>query len=256
MEKSSLFSVFLQTSREEKTLIILVCLLYFFCSSGIIGIPLWFLEPTFLCESLVCSSIQACESPSNIQIYWASTSTTLSTELELYCDRKFLQRLLLTMYFIGGFSGCLANFLVSIRAKLRKPALVFLGSVFALSNILIPIFSKNWLAVGILMGIMSFSCMTLNAYGFILINEFFTGEIAKMATILMTFSWGAFGISFAVFSWIFSADFRVIFGSIGGFSLVISMLLWKYQIKWEPKESLSKAVIILNLFRIVIIKWF
>lgn len=246
MGKSSIFSILASASPDERRLIVLVCLLHAICSSGIIGLPVWFLEPSFLCKQdpehwSSCPQSLACLSDSPI-LDRAGTQSTLATELGLYCQGQSLKRLLLTMYFVGGFSGCLVNFLITIRSGLRKKALAVLGLIFGCSNLLMLIFSRNLLAVGGLLAVMSFTCMILNAYGFILINEFLEDQLAKTATIMMTLSWGVFGMSFAGFAYAINANWSVLFGVMGIIILIVVSFLARFRIDWDVKEGLSKAV--------------
>ena len=67
--EKSIFSVFYQdATRNEKQLIICVCLLCSFFSMGVIGLPVWFKEPEFFCSSNLNSTV-VCEESEYCLLY-------------------------------------------------------------------------------------------------------------------------------------------------------------------------------------------
>ena len=250
MEKSNIFSIFIhQSTLNEKKLILSLCLLYSFCSSGIIGLPLWFEDPSFLCydpknlDNLIpCSESYMCSNSLNFIIDWSVSASTLTSELQLFCDRKFIKRLILSTIYFGGFAGCLMNFMVSVKSEWRKKVLAVLGLLFAFSNFAILLFSHSEIIVAFSLATMSFVCMIGNAYGFIIINEYFSGDLAKAATILMTLCWGVFGICFGFFAWVINSYWKVLFFTMGTLVFLDAGYLLCFQIEKGVKEGLSKAV--------------
>ena len=252
MDKGNIFNIFYhQATKNEKSMIISLCLLYSFCSSGIIGLPLWFIEPKLLCQNpenslfYSCSEADMCSNSLIYEIDWTSSPSTLVSQLNLFCDRKLIKRLILSMIFFGGFVGCLTNFLIYIKPEKRLKVLACLGILFALSNYLILFFSHSEIIVGISLASMMFACMIGNAYGFIIINEYFSGDLAKTATILMTLTWGTFGICFGFFAYLIHSNWKLLFFTMGTLVILDSLYLLGFKNEKGIKETLSKAV---NIF--------
>ena len=253
MEKSNIFSIFLNESTpNQKRFIISLALIYAFCSSGIIGLPLWFQEPPhLLCteNKTPCSEAYVCQNSLDFSIDTDLSPSTLTTELGLFCDRKLIKRLLLSMVFFGGFTGCLVNFLVSIKSEWRKNVLAGLGIIFSIANFMIILFSNSEIIVGLSLATMSFTCMIGNAYGFIIINEYFSGNLAKSATIIMTLFWGTFGIFFGFFAWMIHSNWKILFLTMGTLVLLDALYLLSFKPEHGVKEGLSKAVNLKFLFK-------
>lgn len=252
MEKSNIFSIFLnESTSNQKRFIISLALIYAFCSSGIIGLPLWFQEPPhLLCSEnenqTPCSEDYVCQNSLGFAIDTALSPSTLTTELGLFCDRKLIKRLLLSMVFFGGFTGCLVNFLVSIKSEWRKNVLAGLGIVFSIANFMITLSPHSEIIVGLSLATMSFTCMIGNSYGFIIINEYFSGNLAKSATIIMTLCWGTFGICFGFFAWVIHSNWRILFLTMGTLVFLDAVYLLSFKPEHGVKEGLSKAVNLWN----------
>lgn len=255
MSNSNIFSIFYyQSTSNEKKMIISICLLYAFSSSGIIGLPLWFEEPKFVCQDPIttkyyhCSETEMCSNPLNSEIDWTLSAATLTTQLNLFCERKYIKRIILSAIYFGGFAGCLTNFLIAVKAEQRKTVLSILGILFAFANFFLISFSHSELAVAAALGTIAFTSMIGNSYGFIMINEYFSGDLAKSATIFMTLSWGTFGICFGFFAYIIHSNWKVLFLTMGSLILVDSIYLLLFRSEKGIKEMLSKAVIIYLFF--------
>ncbi len=126
---SSLISIFWnQTNGAEKRLLISISFMYSFFCSGISGMALWFITPSFFCfkndEMSFCNENEICNSDS----FETTGPFSLVKELELFCDRRYIKRVLLSLIFFGGFLGCFVNMSVYTPAKLRKRVLALLGS--------------------------------------------------------------------------------------------------------------------------------
>lgn len=130
-EQNSLISIFWnQTNTAEKKLLFSISLMYSFFCSGISGMALWFLSPTFLCfkdgKSFLCSENDIC----SIDSFEILGTVSLLRELDLFCDRRYIKRILLSLIFFGGFLGCFVNMSIYVPARLRKKVLSLLGSVY------------------------------------------------------------------------------------------------------------------------------
>ena len=247
-KNSNIFTIFhYQASPNEKKFILSLCLLFAFCSSSYIGIPIWFEEPKLSCYDSQTDSYYQCtevEMCSKNLIYKIDTISPISlvSELNLLCEKKLVKRLFLTMMYFGGFIGSVVNFLIYIKPDSRKTVLGYLGFLFALSNFSIIIFISSEFIVGISLAMISFSSIIANAYGFIIINEFFSGDLAKTATILMRLFWGVFGIFFGGFCYMIHSNWKILFFTMGILVLLNSFYLLFFHSEMQIKETLSKAV--------------
>ena len=249
MNKSSnIFSIFLnQATRNQKQMITTLCLLFAFCSSAFIGIPIWFEEPKLLClnpqnQYFSCTEEQMCTQHFPYKIDPVLSAVTLVSELNLLCERKYIKRLLLTVVYLGGFIGAIMNFLIYVKPASRKRALACLGILFSLANYFLILFSGSEYMVGVCLAIISFTSIIGNAYGFIIINEYFAGDLAKTATIFMRLFWGVFGICFGAFCYIIHSNWKLLFLTMGSLVLMDSLYLLLFKSETEIKEGLTKGV--------------
>lgn len=248
-KSSGICSIFYnETNLIEKKLIISVSLMYSLMISGIIGMAFWFKDPIFLCKSesnenyYECSHDDACSSDFPFKIDSINGPDTLAVKLNLFCDRRFIKRFLLSFVFFGGFLGCLTNIIKYIGPNQRKKVFGLLGFIFAISHFSITLFSHNVSVVAISLIMISFSVMIGNAYSFMLINEFFTGDVAKVSIVLMSISCGTGGILYVVFSYLVNSNSMLLFLIMGILVFFNSFYLFFFKGPDNFKEAMSKNV--------------
>ncbi len=256
MQQISIFTIFsTQATRNEKIMIISICFLYASFSPAILGLPLWFQSPTLLCSQIntnefpntinnqfYCTEEEMCTNNLLFQIDWSISPSTLLTQLSLFCERTLIKRLILSMIFFGGFAGCFVNFLIYVNPEKRLKVFASLGLLFGFFNYVILFFSHSEFVVGISLSFMSFTYLMNSAYVFIMVNEYFSGDLAKAATILIKLSCAFFGIIFAFFAYLINSDWRVLFFTNGTLVLLGSSFLLFFKSQKGIKETLSKAV--------------
>lgn len=130
-EQNSLISIFWNhTNAAEKKLLFSISLMYSFFCSGISGMALWFISPAFVCykndKSFICNENDICL----IDSFDILGPISLLRELNLFCDRRYIKRILLSLIFFGGFLGCFLNITVYVPAKMRKKVLSLLGFIY------------------------------------------------------------------------------------------------------------------------------
>jgi len=240
---------FHETSFKDKLLILHICLIYAICSSCFIGIAVWFKQPMILCrdhktlKQTICYEDFACKNPKiSYHINTKTGPKTLAAELSLICDRKFQQRMLLSMTFLGGFLGCLLNALIYVPATKRKAALSILCLILVSAKAGALLMSPNIYFVGGFLGAISFCCIIINSYCFALINEVFSGEVSKIATVMMTLSWGIFGVLYAGFCFYIDSNWRTIFIMVSGLMLFFAISLLFLENEKGIKHGSSKEV--------------
>jgi len=248
MEKEKgIFSIFYHNSTpNEKKLIISVSLLCSCFSMGIIGIPVWFKQPEFLCtinsNSTICDESEYClqNDPSNI----SPKIQSLSYELDLFCERQYKKRMILTLIFLGGLIGCLTNISVYIKSERRKTVFSILGIIYSFANFGVFLFTDNEFVVPICLMTMAFTIMIGNSYGFTIINEYLSGDVAKASTIFLNLSRGTMGIVFAFFCYLINASAKVLFLVMGLGVFCVSVYLLNYKNEKGIKDIMRKTVFI------------
>lgn len=245
-KEQNIFSIFYYTATpNEKKLIIAVCLLSGFFSSGFVGLSVWFQDPHFICQSGSehhhCTAAEICSSTSNM----TANTKSLVYELSLYCEKHSQKIWLLTCTFIGGLFGSLLNLIVHISSEKRKSFLSFLGLIFSFSNFAIFFFIQNETIVAISLMVMMYPVMVGSSYAFTVINEYFSGDLAKASSVFLTLSRGLFGISFGIFCYIINSSAKTLFLTTGCLTFVFSSYLFFYENEKGIKERMTKAVKIL-----------
>ena len=146
------------------------------------------------------------------------------------------------MMFFGAFLGFFLNSLVYIPSTNRKTAISLLGFLLVLAKIGVISLYSDVYKLGFLLGMISFCCSIINSWCFALINEIFSGEVSKMATVLLTGIWGVYGIFFAGFCYVFDANWRVIFYMNSALIFTVSSSLLLLKNEKGVKETTRKGV--------------
>lgn len=228
--------LFSGTSLNEKLLILNISLIFGVSSMCFIGISVWFQTPELYCRDHVtlkrslCSEDFACKNQKiSYHIDRKKGPYSLASELSFVCEKKAVQRMLLSTIFAGGFLGCILNALIIVPASKRKLALSFLCLAISCAKIGVLLMFENIYFLGFFLGMISFCAIISNSYCFALINETFTGEVAKISTVIMATTWGMVGVFYAGVSYLIESNWKAIFstGSLLFFVLAISLLFVK-----------------------------
>ena len=167
---------------------------------------------------------------------------SLSYDLELYCDRQTQKRMLLTWIFVGGLLGCLLNIAIYIKSEKRKMVFAVLGIIYGLSHLGIFLFTNYEEVVAFCLMAMSFCIMIGNSYGFTLMNEYFSGDLAKTSTIFIKLSKGIIGIMFAFFCFVINASAKILFLVMGIVIFLTAAFLLNYKNEKGIKDVMRKTV--------------
>ena len=84
--------------------------------------------------------------------------------------------------------------------------------------------------------------MSIWFYSFMLINEFFTGDVAKVSIVLMSISCGTGGILYVVFSYLVNSNSMLLFLIMGILVFFNSFYLFFFKGPDNFKEAMSKNV--------------
>lgn len=238
-----------ETTYNDKVLILHIALIYAICSSCFIGISVWFKQPILLCrdhktlKQTICNEDFACDNPKiSFHIDHKKGHHSLAAELNLICHRKFYQRLLLSMIFLGGFLGCLINALIFVPPTKRKMALSFLCLIVVNAKLGVLMMHENIYFVGFFLSVISSACIIINSYCFALMNEVFSGEVSKIGTVIMTLFWGVFGIIFAFFCYYIDSNWKIIFWTVSLLLFFIAISLLVLENEKGVREASTKGV--------------
>lgn len=244
--QKGVFSIFYYNSTSnEKKLILSVSFICALFSMGIIGIPVWFKKPGFLCssDSIECEESDYCENVlKGIPAQVSHQVQSLSYELNLFCENQYKKRMMLSWIFFGGLIGCLLNIMIYIRSESRKMVFSILGILYGFCHFGIVFFIDNDLIVSICLMVMAMCIMIGNSYGFTIINEYLSGDLAKSSTILFTLTKGLMGIVFALFCFIINASAKVLFLVLGIPTFILSIFLLIYKNEKGIKDVMRKSV--------------
>lgn len=228
--------LFSGTNFNEKLLILNISLIFGVSSMCFIGISVWFQTPEIYCrdhltlKKFICTEDFACQNQKiSYHIDKKKGPYSLSSELSFICEKKAIQRMLLSTMFAGGFLGCVLNALIVIPASKRKLALSFLCLTICCAKLGVLLMFENIYFLGFFLGMISFCAIISNSYCFALINETFAGEVAKLSTVIMALIWGMFGVFYGGISYLIESNWKVIFsmGSLMFFILATSLIFVK-----------------------------
>ena len=236
-------------SSNEREIILLLCSLFALCSSGIIGIPIWFQQPEFQClkadKWTNCNENQICTNNYIFRQNPLHAINSLSIELNLFCENKYIHRLMISFMFFGGFLVCLLTVMMPVHPKNRIKSLSILAFIFAMSNFAILIFNNAY-CIAFSFGTISFCCMIINSYCLAAVNEIFIDEIAKICSILLPLCWGIFGVFFTIFCWFVQSDWKLVLCFPAIIILILSVFLWFYKLE-KPSREINKTVKFLKI---------
>ena len=153
--------------------------------------------------------------------------------------------MLISAYFLGGVFGCILNILVYVPAKKRKITVSCLGMIHALANLGIFLFPEDIGVLPIFFALLSFTWIIIHSYCFMIMNENFQGDVAKSVIMIMMLCWGFSGILYSFISYVFNANYQILFFLIGLITIVDSVYLFFHKPQSEPR-ALSKSVCIIN----------
>lgn len=118
----------------------------------------------------------------------------------------------------------------------------YLGLLFASASFGIIMFSKDESLVGCCLILISFSVMIGNSYCFMIINEYFSGEVAKLGVIMITMICGIYGIIFVAYAYFINGYWLGLFAAMTIMMPINSIYLLLFTGGVDVKEALSKMV--------------
>lgn len=231
MAKSSNFYQVLVSrfSWQEYKLLFCISLIYALACTTQIAFPLLFKDAKLLCShsnisnaTATCYEPEACESPAFF-IDKAASPYSLSTQFELVCARKSEKRKSLSIIFLVSLFGVLLNLLTVLKPVWRKSFYSFCGMSIGASLLFSVYFSNDLLLISFFLGLASFGYILILTYSFLLINDLFENDAAKVAFGVLNICWGCFGVSFAFVAMLTNADWKIL-NTITGIPLILASL--------------------------------
>lgn len=228
-KKLSFFEIFIHlANKNQKRLIVFLCILFSSSASMILSIPIVFKDPLIIClpENSSCLEETACQQEHFIDL--ENGPLSFSAEFNLICENKTQKTFAITLNFIGIFIGCLLSTFLLASAKRRKMYLGILGLILA-ACLFGMLFSENsFMVISFLISICAFCFIYINTFSYLFIGENFRGELAGFVTIIYSVAWAITGILYAAFAFFTNANWKlfVIFTGItaliGGLGVLIT----------------------------------
>ena len=226
LKNTSFFKVlFTRFSAQEYKLLFCISLIYALACTTQIAFPIIFKEAKILCGDEVCYESQVCSNSSiTYSIDKISGPRSLSTYFDLVCDRKSEQRQALSLIFGISLLGVLLNLITILGPQWRKSFYSFCGIVIGASLLFSVYFSHNLLLISFFLGLASWGYILILTYSFLLINDFFEDETAKVSFGILNICWGILGVVYALIAMITNADWKVL-NTITGIPLIITSII-------------------------------
>lgn len=208
--KLSFFEIFTYlANRNQKRLIIFLCILFSSSASMILGIPIVFKDPVIIClpENSICLEETACQQEHFIDL--ENGPLSFSAEFHLICENKTQKTFAITLNFIGIFVGCFFSTFILVSAKRRKTYLGILGLILT-ACLFAMLFSENsFIAISFLISVCAFCFIYINSFSYLFIGENFRGELAGFVTIIYSVSWAITGIFYAIFAFFTNFNWKL-----------------------------------------------
>lgn len=244
-KKLSFFQIFTQlANKNQKRLIIFLCLLFSSSAAMVLGIPIVFKEPIIIClpENTQCSEEQACFQDFYIDLQNGPSSFT--AEFGLVCENKPQKTFAITLSFFGILLGCICTTFIPVNQRKRKTYLGILGIVMGLSLWSMRFSETYFLGISVEISICTFCFMSINTFSYLFIGENFKGELAGFLTIMYSACWAFTGIFYALFAYLINADWKIFVmatGTMGIFSS-FGLLLTKNDAIYEEGNEEAEEV--------------
>ena len=253
-KKPSFYSVLSNATTSQKLLIFFLILL-FTCNSNLtIEIALLFKEPLIICTDPItqtkfqCSEITACSYNYPFFIDKVNGPYSFTAEYELICENSAKKRFALTSIYVGYLAAAACQIAYMIDANRRKWFIAGAGYAVILSYFVMLMVDKldfDFIIIAFFFFVAGMGGMYYTTYIFIFINENFKGDLASIATLIISIGWGSAGIFYTVIGYFVNCDWRVLV-IIYFISLMVSstyLACWKRTSEYQNEKPINKPII-------------
>lgn len=244
-------------SPSDRKVSFLLIFLFSASASIMLGVPIMFKEPLIYCQdhqnnTFVCSESDACSGNFNYFIDKVNGPKSFTSDFELICENSAGKRFALTMNFFGFFVGCLFITFFVVSASRRKLFICLTSIIYGLSLILMLFFPESLFLISILLFVVSFCFIYINAYIYVFITENFIGDLASSMMILVNIGIAIAGISFAIFAFFINSNWKIYLGVSGLLMTGGGVYFWgiNYVKNYESSQS-SKVILYYIIFKYI-----
>ena len=232
VKSSNFYNVLISRfSAQEYKLLMCISIIYGLACTTQIAFPIIFKEPKLLCGDptnpstlQTCYESQVCNTNTSFIIDKINGPRSLSTQFELICDRKSEQRISLSIIFGVSLLGVLLNLLTILKPIWRKNFYSFCGIVIGSSLLFTVYFGNNLWLISFFLGLASLGYILILTYSFLLINDFFEDDTAKVSFGVLNICWGALGVAYAFIGMWTNADWKTL-NIITGIPIIIASII-------------------------------
>lgn len=217
-------------SLQEYYLLLCISIIYALACTTQFAFPIIYKEPQLLCfdntspnNYSTCYEKQVCSSNITYKINELGPKS-LSAQFSLICDKRLEKSTSLTIIFGVSLLGVFFNIITILSPKWRKNFYSFCGIIIGMSLLLSVHFSNNLNTVSFFLGIASSGYILILTYSFLLINDLFEDDTAKVSFGVLNICWGIFGVLYTLIGWWTNADWKIL-NIITGIIIMISSVI-------------------------------
>lgn len=212
---TSFYHVFISRySSQEYKLLFCISIIYALACTTQIALPIIFKDAKLVCSNnnttTLCYEYEVCDSNETYFIDKKTGPKSLATQFELICERKSEKRKALSIIFLVSLFGVLFNLLTILKPLWRKNFYSFCGIILGASLLFSVYFSQNLLVISFFLGLASLGYIMILTYSFLLINDYFEDETAKVSFGVLNICWGIMGVSFSCIAMFTNADWKIL----------------------------------------------
>jgi len=219
-------------SPQEYKLLFCISVIYGLACTTQIAFPILFKEAKLFCSNQAdlssgihsCYESEACSGNSSFFIDKKTSPHSLSTQFDLICDSKSEQRKSLSIIFGVSMFGVLFNLLTILKPVWRKSFYSFCGIVIGASQLFSVYFSNNLMLISFFLGVASLGYILILTYSFLLINDLFEDDTAKVSFGVLNILWGALGVIYSLLGMWTNADWKSL-NIVTGIPIIIASVI-------------------------------
>lgn len=225
------FSYFSKFSAHEKKLLLCIALIYSLSCTTQISFPILFKAPKLICLDndnkieYECFEEQICKKEKNIQfrIDRENGVKSLMADFQMICENQFLYRKCLSIIFGISLIAVFINFLIILPAHKRSVFFSLCGLFTGISLLLSICYATDVILISIFIGFASFGYILILTYSFLIINDHFEGERARIAFGFTHLVCGIIGVFYSFLGFLTQSDW-IFLNYIVGIPLILTSI--------------------------------
>lgn len=228
-----IFSYFSKFSSHEKKLLLCIALIYSLSCTTQISFPILFKAPKLICidktniKEYECFEEQICKNDNNMQfrIDRDNGVKSLMADFQMICENQFMYRKCLSIIFGISLIAVFLNFLIILPIHKRSVFFSVCGLFTGISLLLSICYAKDVILISIFIGFASLGYILILTYSFLIINDHFEGERARIAFGFTHIVCGIIGVFYSFLGFLTQSDWIFLNYIVGIPLILISIAL-------------------------------